>query len=58
MQRNFVRMVVALAMWLATAPVAAAADGDGAGAEFVFGRTRVVRAGERSGSLFVFGGMV
>ncbi len=58
MQRNFVRVVVVLAMWLAAAPVAAAADGDGAGAEFVFGRTRVVRAGERSGSLFVFGGMV
>lgn len=58
MQRNLVRVIVILAMWLATAPVAAAAEGGGAGAEFVFGRTRIVRAGEHSGTLYVFGGMV
>lgn len=58
MQRNLVRVIVILAIWLATAPVAAAAEGGGAGAEFVFGRTRIVRAGEHSGALYVFGGMV
>ena len=58
MQRNLVRVVVILAMWLAAAPMVLAAEGGGAGAEFVFGRTRIVRAGEHSGALFIFGGMV
>ena len=58
MQRNLVRVFVSLALWLAAAPVAADAEGGGAGAEFVFGRTRIVRTGEHSGALFVFGGMV
>lgn len=58
MQRNLARVFVILALWLAAAPAAAAAEAGGAGAEFVFGRTRIVRVGEQSGALFVFGGMV